>query len=48
MQLAENIGELAMQISTGNLKGIYITVKGTLADLDLSLIHIFFTLSEAV
>jgi len=36
MQLAENIGELAMQISTGNLKGIYITVKGTLADLDVA------------
>ncbi len=36
MQLAENIGELAMQISTGNLKRIYITVKGTLADLDVA------------
>lgn len=36
MQLAENIGELAMQVSTGNLKGIYVTVKGTLADLDVS------------
>lgn len=36
MQLAENIGELAMQMSTGSLKGIYITVKGTLADLDVS------------
>ena len=36
MQLAENIGELAMQMSCGNLKGIYITVKGNLADLDVS------------
>ena len=36
MQLAENIGELAMQMSTGSLKGIYITVKGSLADLDVS------------
>lgn len=36
MQLAENIGELAMQMSSGNLRGIYITVKGTLADLDVS------------
>ena len=36
MQLAENIGELASQISTGNLKGIYVTVKGSLASLDVS------------
>lgn len=36
MQLAENIGELAMQISTGALKCIEITVKGSLADLDVS------------
>jgi D-3-phosphoglycerate dehydrogenase len=36
MQLAENIGELAMQMSTGNLKGIYITVKGKLTELDVS------------
>ena len=36
MQLAENIGELAMQISSGSLKGIYVTVKGTLADMDVS------------
>lgn len=36
MQLAENIGEIAMQMSSGNLKGIYVTVKGTLADLDVS------------
>ena len=36
MQLAENIGELAMQMSSGNLKGIYITVKGSLAELDVS------------
>jgi D-3-phosphoglycerate dehydrogenase len=36
MQLSENIGELAMQISTGSLKTIEITVKGSLADLDVS------------
>ena len=36
MQLAENIGKLAMQMSSGNLRGIYITVKGTLAELDVS------------
>ena len=36
MQLSENIGKLAMQISSGNLKGIYITVKGNLAELDVS------------
>lgn len=36
MQLAENIGELAMQMSSGNLKGIYVTVKGTLAELEVS------------
>ena len=36
MQLAQNIGELAMQMSKGSLKGIYITVKGNLADLDAS------------
>ena len=36
MALAENLGELAMQMSSGNLKGIYITVKGSLADLDVS------------
>ncbi len=36
MQLAENIGELAMQMSAGALKGIYVTVKGNLADLDVS------------
>ena len=34
MQLAQNIGELAMQMSKGSLKGIYVTVKGNLADLD--------------
>ena len=36
MQLAENIGELAMQMSQGSLKGVYVTVKGNLADLDVS------------
>ena len=34
MQLAENIGELAMQMSKGGLKGIYLTVKGSLSELD--------------
>ncbi len=36
MQLAQNIGELAMQMSKGSLKGVYVTVKGSLADLDVS------------
>lgn len=36
MSLAENLGELAMQISKGNLKSINITVNGNLADLDVS------------
>lgn len=36
MQLAENIGELAMQISTGSIKSIDITVNGYLAALDIS------------
>lgn len=36
MQLAENIGELAMQNADGNLKSIEITVTGNLADLDVS------------
>lgn len=36
MQLAENIGELAMQISSGSIKSIDITVNGYLADLDVS------------
>lgn len=36
MQLAENIGELAMQSSGGTLKSISITVNGNLADLDVS------------
>lgn len=36
MQLAENIGELAVQMSEGSLRGIYVTVKGTLAELDVS------------
>ncbi len=36
MQLAENIGELAQQILTGNLKSIEISAKGKLASLDIS------------
>jgi len=36
MQLAENIGEFAKQISKGNLKSIEIKVKGTLSELDIS------------
>ena len=36
MQLAENIGELAQQIGTGNLKSIEISAKGKLASLDIS------------
>lgn len=36
MQLAENIGELAQQISEGNLKAIEISAKGKLATLDIS------------
>lgn len=36
MQLAENIGELAQQISKGNLKSIEISVKGKLASVDIS------------
>lgn len=36
MQLAENIGELAMQIVEGNLKSIEISVRGSLASLDIS------------
>lgn len=36
MQLAENIGELAMQIVDGNLKAIEISAKGKLATLDIS------------
>ncbi len=36
MQLAENIGELAKQISSGNLKSIEIGAKGKLASLDIS------------
>lgn len=36
MQLAENIGELAQQISKGNLKSIEIIAKGKLASLDVS------------
>lgn len=40
MQLAENIGELAMQIAEGNLKSIEISAKGTLASLDISPLEI--------
>ena len=36
MQLAENIGEIAMQIANGSIKAIEITVNGYLADLDVS------------
>ncbi len=36
MQLAENIGEMAMQSAQGQLKNIEITVNGNLADLDVS------------
>lgn len=36
MQLAENIGELAQQITVGNLKSIEIIAKGNLASLDIS------------
>lgn len=36
MQLAENIGELAQQISEGNLKSIEISAKGKLASVDIS------------
>lgn len=36
MQIAENIGELAMQIAEGNLKSIEISAKGKLASLDIS------------
>jgi len=36
MQLAENIGELAQQITEGNLKSIEIIAKGKLATLDIS------------
>lgn len=36
MQLAENLGELAQQIVTGNLKAVEISAKGTLGALDIS------------
>lgn len=36
MQLAENIGELAQQIGSGNLKAIEIMAKGKLASVDVS------------
>lgn len=36
MQLAENIGELAQQISKGNLKAVEISAKGKLASVDIS------------
>lgn len=35
MQIAENSGELAMQISDGMIKSIEITAQGSLADLDI-------------
>lgn len=40
MQLAENIGELAQQIVSGNLKSIEISAKGKLASLDISPLEI--------
>lgn len=36
MQIAENLGELVAQISTGNLKSIQITVNGILSELTVS------------
>ena len=36
MSIAENIAQMAAQISKGNLKNVEIEVKGTLADLDVS------------
>lgn len=36
MQIAENLGELIAQISTGNLKSIQITVNGMLSELNIS------------
>lgn len=36
MQLAENIGEIAEQIASGNLKSIEIIAKGKLATIDIS------------
>lgn len=36
MSIAENIAQMAAQISKGNLKNIEIEVKGSLADLDVS------------
>lgn len=36
MQLSENIGELAQQIVSGNLKAVEISAKGKLASLDIS------------
>lgn len=36
MSIAENIAQMASQISKGNLKNIDIEVRGTLADLDVS------------
>lgn len=40
MQIAENIGGLAFQLSEGNLKSISIAVNGSLADLDVSPLEI--------
>ncbi len=40
MQLAENLGELAQQMSSGAIKAIEITVNGSLAELDVSPLEI--------
>ncbi len=40
MQLAENLGELVAQISTGNMKSINITVNGNLSELNVSPLEI--------
>ena len=40
MSIAENIAQMASQISKGNLKDIEIEVKGTLADLDVSALEV--------
>lgn len=40
MQLAENLGELAKQVASGNLKAIEISARGKLASLDISPLEI--------
>lgn len=40
MQIAENTGELAVQLSTGAIKSIEITADGDLADLDIQPIEV--------